>query len=246
MDLRRPQRTLAYSGLLAAAIGCLPFFSCTTVQDSGPEHRVDYIGQGTFRWGSYQGFSLISISDTGRFPQITTGGSFSQEGVRLILAEDAEDETSGKVLPLAYIPPAGDSVRVDFSNFPNNGRVKITRRHCGLEYVRDLLETRSDGLEVVGHERVELSGDPDPADIINFGNAYFGQRPDADLAEARCRFFRAGAHYPELAIQLLRRHENRAEEERNRALGAETLAYRLRFEVLEELARAAPAENQTS
>ena len=51
-------------------------------------------------------------------------------------------------------------------------------------------------------------------------------------------------HYPKLALRLLQRHENRAEDERNPALGIEAFRYRERFELIEALALEASAESE--
>jgi hypothetical protein len=218
--------------LLACLIGSS---SCTSLKPTGPRHRIEYVGPNTYRWGQYQGLSLISFGDRSS-PKIATNGSFFQDRVKLVLAEDDETGKSGNILSEHYVPLEGDSVRVDFSTFPQDGRLKVTRRHCGLDYIRDLLETRNDGLEVVDHEPVKLAGDPSPEDVVGFGNAYFEQHQDVDLNLAKHRFFHAGAHYPKLAILFLQRLDNRIEEAQNAVVGAESFNYRQRFELVEELA----------
>lgn len=232
-----------WKGALWATLAAGSLMGCQgTKKPTGPTHRVDYIGSGTFRWGTFEGYSLISFSPQG-LPKITTGGAFSDDHIHLILAQDDEQAKSGEVMDYHYTPPEGDGGTVDFSSFPEDGRLVITRRHLGVDYVKDLLETRVDGLEVVGHEPVPLLGDPDPADIINYGNAYFNQRQDVDLLDARRRFFAAGVHYPKLALRVLKRHEDRAEEERNSALGSEAFRYRERFELIETFSLEASPES---
>ena len=208
--------------------------ACGSLDRSGARHRIEYVGPNTFRWGHFQGLSLISFSDAGS-PQISTNGSFYQDKVQLVLAEDEANGESGAILPERYIPLAGDSVTVDFSTFSQDGRLKVTRRHCGLDYARDVLETRRDGLEVTDHEPVALTGDPNPEDVISFGDAYFEQRQGMDLNLAKHRFFHAGAHYPRLGIQYLQRLDNRVEEAQNAIVGAESFNYRQRFELVNEL-----------
>ena len=215
--------------------------ACVSLAPKAAPLRVDYVGNKIFRWGTHEGYSLLSEAHDG-LPQISSDGTFTQERVKLVISEDDESEKSGSLLPETYSPLAGDGATVDFSKFASNGVVTVTRLHCGLAYVKDLLELRREGLELVGHERVTLAGDADPEDVLSFGQVYFDQDPRVDLNEAKKRFFLAGAHYPQLALQFLRRLEARAEEERNVTLGLEAFNYRERFELLEELPRDEPDE----
>lgn len=217
--------------------------ACQQGSSSRPAFRVDYVSPGTFRWGSYQGLSLISVG-RGGIPPLSTDGQFFEEEVTLLLAED-QGERRARTLPVVYQPPGGDAATVDFSRFLIDGTIEVTRRHFGIDYLTDFLETRSDGLDLVGHEAVPLSGDLDPEDIIRFGNAYFTQDASVDLAEAQRRFFLAGVHYPELALRVIAQHENRAEDERNPVLGRETLRYRQRFELLLEWPASASEESES-
>ncbi len=214
----------------------------TTPEPTVPRHRIDYVGQNTFRWGHFHNLSLISRCPTSR-PQIRTNGSFAQEGpVHLFLAEDNEAQTAGEILPSTYRPHLGDAIDVDFSAFPQDGGLRITRYHCGYAYVVDVLATRRDGLEVIDHEPVTLVGDPDPGDILTFGRLYFYQQANANLDVAKRRFFHAGIHYPSLAIPFLNQLENQAEDERNATIGAELLNYRDRFELVQQVGSLAASD----
>lgn len=208
--------------------------SCATSEPKKPLLKVDYVSNNTFRWGTHRGYSLLSFSKSG-LPRISSDGRFYLESFELAISEDDESEESGQVLPDLYVPIAGDGGIVDFSAFASEGRVVVTRQHCGREYALDVLELVREGLEIVDHDRVKLMGDPDPADILHFGKIYFAQDPNTDLVTAKHRFFRAGVHYPKLALVFLRKLDERAEEERNPALGTESFNYRVRFELLEEM-----------
>jgi hypothetical protein len=209
--------------------------ACTTTEPKAPPLKVDYVGSGTFRWGTHEGYSLLSFTQSSVMPRIASDGTFFLDNFQLAISEDDESGRSGQVLPERYIPLAGDGGIVDFSAFTSDGRVVVTRQHCGRDYALDVLQLRREGLELIDHDRVKLMGDPEPQDIILFGKVYFEQDPNTDLVEAKHRFFRAGVHYPKLALQFLRQLEDRAEDERNAILGAEALNYRERFELLEEM-----------
>jgi hypothetical protein len=208
--------------------------ACQSAKPSEASFRIDYISPGTFRWGSYQGLSLISVSPGG-FPQLSSAGRFAADEVTLLLAEEEADGSGARTLPILYQPPRGDGATVDFSRFEATGKVAVIRRHQGMDYVKDWLVVRDDGLDVVDREAVPLVGDPSPEDILQFGHAYFEQREGSDPQEALRRFFQAGVHYPKLALEVIAHHENRAEDQRDPGLGRETLRYRARFELLQEL-----------
>ena len=226
-------------GLLAGWL--LGTAACTTPERAAAKSSFDYLGHNTFRWSSYEGLSLISHSPAG-LPKIGTSGWFYHEGLQLVLAEDDARGRSGRVLPEQYVTLPGDHATVDLSTFAQDGRVTVTRRHCGMDYVRDLLETRRDGLVVVGHGRVKLVGDPDPGDVMTFGNVYFQQLQGRDLDEAKRRFFHAGARHPRLAIAYLQRLAEHAEDEGHTAVVAEAENYLERFELLEGLHRSTGEE----
>lgn len=220
---------------LLACLALVTSACSTTTEPKVPLLKVDYVGPGTFRWGTHEGYSLLSFTQDTVMPRIASDGTFYLDNFQLAISEDDESGRSGQVLPERYIPLAGDSGIVDFSAFTSDGRVVVTRQHCGRDYALDVLQLRREGLELIDHDRVELMGDPEPQDIVVFGKVYFKQDPITDLVEAKHRFFRAGVHYPKLALQFLRQLEDRAEDDRNPVLGAETLNYRERFELLEEI-----------
>lgn len=221
---------------MKALLACLVIASsaCITTEPKAPLLKMDYVGPGTFRWGIHEGYSLLSFTQDG-LPRIASNGTFFFDNFELAISEDDESGRSGQVLPERYRPLAGDGGTVDFSAFTSDGRVVVTRQHCGRDYALDVLQLRREGLELIDHDRVKLMGDPEPQDILLFGKVYFEQDPNTDLLEAKHRFFRAGTHYPKLALQFLRKLEERAEKERNAVIGAEALNYRERFELLEEM-----------
>ena len=201
---------------------------CLSTPDPPPKHRIDYFGNNTFRWARHQGLGLVSYSPGGN-PSIRSDGGFVQREVQLALANE-----NGDILAEIYEPLAGDDIDVNFADFESNGTLTVTRSHRGLPYVRDLIEARSDGLEVMDHERLPIP-DANPEDVLTYGKRYFEQDQAADLEEAKTRFFHAGAKYPKLGVRFLRQLDNRAEQEGNSALALEILNYRDRFELLEDL-----------
>ncbi len=206
--------------------------SCQTPDE--PRHRIDYFGNNTFRWGAYEGLDLVSHSPDQQ-PQIRTDGTFVQtSGLQLALSKDKE------VLPEFYEALPGDLVTVDFSTFQDDGRITLTRQHRGLAYVKEFLEARSDGLESVGYESLPIP-ERSRDEILRYGDLYFQQAPGADLEEAKTLFFHAACHYPKLAVQYLRRLESRAEVERDAVVAIESVNYRDRLEILEELQAEAEA-----
>jgi len=215
-------KLLAFIGLLAFSLA-----SCVITPEA-PKYRIDYFGNNTFRWSMHQGLGLVSYSPGGN-PSIRSGGAFVQSEVQLALADE-----QGGILAEVYEPLAGDDMEVSFSKFESDGTLSVTRAHRGLPYVRDLIEVRSDGLEVVGHERLPIP-DANPEDVLTFGQLYFDQDSTVNLDEAKTRFFGAGAKYPKLGVQFLRRLDTQAEERAANSLALEILNYRDRFELLDDL-----------
>ncbi len=218
--------------LLGLLFLSLSLFACV-IKPTAPKHRIDYFGNNTYRWASHQGLGLVSHSPGGS-PSIRSDGGFIQSEVQLALADE-----NGVILSEIYEPLAGDDMDVNFADFEADGTLVVTRSHRGLPYVRDLIEARSDGLEIMDHERLPIP-DANPEDVLTFGKRYFDQDQSADLDEAKTRFFRAGAKYPKLGVQFLRKLDNRAEQSGDTALALEILNYRDRFELLEDLQLASP------
>ena len=72
--------------------------SCVTTEPVKPTLKVDYVGNNVFRWGSHEGYSLLSFAPSG-MPTIQSGGSFTFPRFELAVSEDEDSEKRGTVLP---------------------------------------------------------------------------------------------------------------------------------------------------
>ena len=68
---------------LLACLALVTSACSTTTEPKVPLLKVDYVGPGTFRWGTHEGYSLLSFTQNTVMPRIASDGTFYLDNFQL-------------------------------------------------------------------------------------------------------------------------------------------------------------------